>query len=76
MRKLKNLFRRPEFHILVFFFSLILFSWPFVGMTKNRNYEFVFIFLFSVWAGVIFTLFLISRTIRIPPGRQKDEKRR
>ncbi len=67
MKRIRLLFGKYEFHILVFCLSLVLFSWPLVSTSDFDRIDSMFVYLFVCWAVVIFLQFLISRVL-IPPS--------
>jgi hypothetical protein len=67
MKRIRVLFSKHEFHILVFCLSLVLFSWPLVSSSGFDRINSMFVYLFVCWAVVIFLQFLISRVL-IPPS--------
>jgi hypothetical protein len=64
MKRLKALFRQTEFHILLFFMCLFLFDWPLATMAGVDQLDTMFVYLFTMWAIVIFLLFLVGRSQR------------
>jgi hypothetical protein len=63
MERLKNLLRQTEFRILLFFVSLILFSWPIVNFSDLKRLDIMFVYLFLAWGAVILLLFLVGRSL-------------
>ncbi len=61
MKRLKTLFRQPEFQALLFCLGLILFTYPLVAMSGEKPPEVVLLSLFLPWAAIIYILFLASR---------------
>ncbi len=61
MKRLKILFRQPEFQALLFCLCLILFSYPLVAMSSKKPPRTVLLSLFLPWAAIIYFLFLASR---------------
>ena len=64
MKPLANLLREPAFHILLFWFTFVLFNWPFLGMFHWNLPGTLFVYLFLIWGGAIFCLLLISRSCK------------
>lgn len=63
MKRIRVLFSRYEFHILVFCLSLVLFSWPLVSSSDFDRINAMFVYLFVCWTVVVFLQFLISRVL-------------
>lgn len=74
MKRIRDLLKQPEVHILLFFFCLILFSWPFLSIFSVERPGLIFIYLFSTWAIVIFLLFLVSKAFKSSVGKEKNGK--
>jgi hypothetical protein len=66
MKQLRDLIGQREFHVVVFFVSLALFSWPLISVSDLENLGSIFVYLFGCWAVVIGLQFLISRCVRSP----------
>lgn len=62
MEKLKSLLSHPEFHILFFCVSLLLFSYPLLRMSDMAGPVVMLLSLFLPWGGVILILFLVSKS--------------
>jgi len=60
IKKIRGLLCKREFSIVLFFFALFLFTWPFLSMPEEKPGK-MFTYLFSTWGLIIFFLFLISR---------------
>lgn len=73
MQRLKNLFRQPEFHTLLFCLGFIAFNWLFWGLFSLRRPESVFIYLFLNWGIAIFFLFIMSKSCSEPDPEKNDE---
>jgi hypothetical protein len=72
--RLKVLFRQKDFHVLLFHVCLVLFGWPVVSFHSIERVQAMFIYLFLVWAAVIFLLFLVSRSVDV--GDPSEESRK
>ena len=55
-----SLLLQPAFPVLLDGVALALFSWP-VLRTPSPSPELAYLYLFAVWAAVIFVLFLMAR---------------
>ncbi|MDR3557708.1 MAG: hypothetical protein P4L55_23370 [Syntrophobacteraceae bacterium] len=75
MERPANLLRQFDFQVLWFFLGLMLLNWPIVDMSWLEQPRSAYIWLFLVWAYLIFVLFLIGRSsIRNnPPLQQGNE---
>ncbi len=73
MERLANLFKQTDFHIFLFFLSIILFGWPVVHFSDLNRFETMFYYLFGAWAIVIFLLFLVSRSLSDQSGSEEAE---
>ena len=73
MERLKALLRQTEFHLLLSFVCLIVFGWPVVTFADMRRLEVMFVYLFVVWAIVIFVLFLVSRSLETDDESEKSD---
>jgi len=62
MKKLKELFRQPEFHALVLGLCLILFTYPLLIMSNGGSAARVYFTLFISWGAIILLLFFITRS--------------
>jgi hypothetical protein len=63
MERLRSLLRQREFHVLLFFLSAILVSWPFVTFSDVERLKVMFKYLFLTWGVIILLLFLVSRSL-------------
>lgn len=61
MKRVQNLFKQTEFHILLFFLGIALFSWPFLKVLHGGGPQTTFFCVFSLWGAAILLLFLVSR---------------
>jgi hypothetical protein len=73
MKRLKSLLKQTEFHILILFLSLVLFSWPFLASSFMLLPERLFVYFFLVWGLIIFVLFLMSGNSHSPPQKEPNE---
>ncbi len=73
MKRIRNLLGRPEFHVLIFCLSLVLFSWPLVSSSDFDRIDAMFVYLFVCWTVVIFLQFLISRVLLPPHSSQPTD---
>lgn len=62
MQSVRRLFQKKEFHLFLFFVSMVLFNWPFLNIVAERQSYLFFIYIFSVWAVIIFLSCLIARS--------------
>lgn len=62
LKNISNLFRKQGFHFLLFCLGIILFNWPFLSIAEETHGNFLFIYLFLVWAVIIFLSFSIARS--------------
>jgi hypothetical protein len=62
MKRVQNLFKQNEFHLLLFFLGIALFSWPFLKVLHAGDPQTTFCWVFSLWGAAIFLLFVISRS--------------
>lgn len=76
MERLKNLLRQTEFRILLFFVSLILFSWPIVNFSDLKRLDIMFVYLFLAWAAVILLLFLVGKSLDDQRSSEETENGR
>ncbi len=74
MKRISTVFSRPEFHIFVFFLSLILFSWPFLTMLLMHPPRAAFTYIFGAWSGIVLILFVISRSCKAASSERKENK--
>lgn len=58
--KIKRLFRAIEFRFVVFLFSLLVLSGPFVVFSKERALHFPFLFYWISWIGIIFFIAIMN----------------
>jgi uncharacterized membrane protein len=63
MKRIRVLFSRHEFHVLVFCLGLVLFSWPLVSTSDFDRIYAMFVYLFVCWTVVVLLQFLISRVL-------------
>jgi formate hydrogenlyase subunit 4 len=63
MERIGNLLRQKEFHLLLFFVCVVLFSWPIVSFSDLERLKTMFVYLFVTWALLIPVKFLVSRTL-------------
>lgn len=62
MDKLKVLLRQPEFHGLLLFISLLLFTYPLLIALNRGGTAIILLSFFFPWAVIIVMLFLASRS--------------
>ena len=72
IKKLRAVFRQPEFSVLLFFFSLFLFVIPFQRPADKGALEVTFFCLFLLWFIVIFLIYFMSR--EIPTASDKEQE--
>jgi len=73
MNKLLRFLRQPEFPFLLFMLCLVLFFWHIFSLADNGAGYSGFLWLFAVWAFIIFLLFLVERAENSASGREKDD---
>ncbi|MGB6064061.1 MAG: hypothetical protein WBG50_04600 [Desulfomonilaceae bacterium] len=73
MKRIKVLFGRHEFHLLIFCLSVVLFSWPLISSSDLDHIDAMFVYLFVCWTVVIFLQFLISRVLLPPHSSQPTD---
>ncbi len=61
MNIIKRLLRAPEFQVLLFFASIILFIWPIVITDNGTNNKFVIYSLYGSWGIIIFIHMLVHK---------------
>jgi len=77
MEKLRKLFEKPGFCLLLFFLRLIFFGWPILSIVNKDYPETVFIYLFLVWGVFILLLYFMSRCYdKSASVRNKNDKER
>ena len=74
MKRLQNLFKQTEFHFLLFFLGIGLFSWPFMKILHSEEPQTAFLRVFSLWAAAILLLFLISRCCNESDSAENSKK--
>lgn len=74
MGRIKDLFRQKDFHVLLFHLCLVLFGWPIVSFDSLERVRAMFVYLFVVWALVIFLLFIVSRSVDVPEPPSDESK--
>lgn len=74
MDKIKSTLRQPEFHIFLFCFGLLLFSYPLFLMSNKAGAAEVLLFLFLPWATVILIMFLMSRSYAMPSADENEDQ--
>ena len=76
MKRFRGLLKQTEFHILLFVFGFLPLSWPIMGILENKHPLAVPVYLFAVWAVLIFLLCLMSRSIGgdAAGSEEKEEK--
>jgi hypothetical protein len=62
MEKLINLLKKPEFHILLYCLSLLLFNWPVLTIFENARWA-LFYYLFCIWGAFILVLFFVATNL-------------
>lgn len=75
MRSIGKLPGESGFQVLVFFFFILLFSWPFWTTPVYCDIGFRSVYLFLVWALLILFIFVVSRCLRLPTATFGDEYR-
>ena len=65
MTRLKELLRKTEFHIFLFSFFSLLFSWPLLTLIDNAQPQTVFLYFYLTWLALVAVLVLIARQCRI-----------
>lgn len=69
MKKLRVIFRQPEFPFLLFPLSIFLFIAPFQRNADKTGVGAVFLYLFLAWGGISLLLLFMSRELS-----EKSEK--
>ena len=59
----KSLLAQPSLHVLLAIGGGLLLGWPVIHIAGERGHWAVYIYVFSVWAGLIVLLALVARTI-------------
>ena len=67
-----GLFRRPEFHLLLFCVCVLVFSRPFFIEDRPGLHEHVYAYLLITWALSILLLFIISLALRAANDHKND----
>jgi len=62
MQSIRRLFQKKEFHLFLFFVSMVLFNWPFLNIAAETQSYLFFVYIFSVWAIIILLSCLIARS--------------
>jgi hypothetical protein len=70
---LKNLFKHPGFHSLVFGVFLILWNWPILTIPEQHHDQSLYNFLFFVWGLLILLLILIGINVRGDDSEQAGD---
>jgi hypothetical protein len=76
VKRIRNLLRHAEFHVLLFAFGFALLNWPFLGIFRLKRPEVLLIYIYVLWAIGIFLLFLLSRIGTESAPADPDEKRK
>lgn len=76
MRRVRGLFRQPEFQILLFCILLVLANWPFLAIAGGNGLMSTFLYVYGLWMVLILTLFLTQKSIRGKESDQDGEGRR
>lgn len=63
MQRLKRLFRQPAFQFLLFFFYLLMFSWPCLAIISLDRQDQVFRYIFVNWILLVVLLYLVGRSL-------------
>lgn len=75
MERLRQLFRQPAFHVLLFCVFLALFGWPFLTIAGYTQGGIIFYYLFLAWGTCIFLSFMIARSVKDEnSGRTRDKE--
>jgi hypothetical protein len=61
MNRLYQVLRRDEFQLVLLIFAILLWNWPFMGITAKYGGSVFFYYLFVSWAMVIVVAFFMSR---------------
>ena len=67
--RLREVFARPAFRVVVLVLALTLFYWPFLSQVQPWSGWALFIFFFGAWLGVILLLVAMGFSLS---GRGKD----
>jgi hypothetical protein len=65
MRRFTSILSRPEFHVLTFFTTLIVFARPVMLMLEDERAAVVVLSFFLPWAAVVGILYAASRSYRV-----------
>jgi hypothetical protein len=63
MLKIRRLLRQPCVHALAFILFLFVSIWPVLSIPASSELPSFFAYLFSTWALMILTLFLLNRCL-------------
>jgi hypothetical protein len=63
VKRFNDLFKQPEFHLLLCFLGIVLFNWPIIALFERDCLAAVFWGLFLIWALVILVMFFIGRSL-------------
>lgn len=72
MNRLLRFFASRSFAILLFHLGLLFFMWPILSIPAEDGGPGIFNYIFTVWAVLVFTLFLIGTSIRITKHKKED----
>lgn len=72
----KPLFSRPGFAVLLFGLGLLAFTRPLLDIPARIGGAALWLYLFTVWAGLIAALFLAARPVERNRGRSSDPEHR
>lgn len=69
----KRFWQQGECHVVLFFATLVLFVWPFLGTSIADDLQSLFIYLFSVWILVVALIFVVNHKPRFTKADQSEE---
>jgi cbb3-type cytochrome oxidase subunit 3 len=75
MKMLRQLFQKKEFHLFLFFISIILFNWPFLNIVTDSQSSLFFVYIFFVWSIIIFLTCFIAYSFK-PDDRDDNSTAR
>jgi hypothetical protein len=64
MKRLAQLLRQPDFHLLLFCLFVVLTGWPFMAVPGKGGVAGLFVYLLLIWGILILLLFLVNMSLR------------
>lgn len=75
MKRIRWFPQSPEFYLFLFCLALLLYIWPLITIIVKLPGPALFIYLLTLWSGIVFILALNARSAKSAPEHDDGEKK-